>query len=81
MLKFLIDVSIFFQNVCSSIATETVLIVFPNQFWCSILIIHIYLFTLLSHDVSVFQVDLSEPILSRFDILCVIRDTVEPMEV
>ena len=27
------------------------------------------------------QVDLSEPILSRFDILCVVRDTVEPAEV
>lgn len=27
------------------------------------------------------QVDLSEPILSRFDILCVVRDTVDPTEV
>ena len=28
-----------------------------------------------------FQVDLSEPILSRFDILCVVRDTVDPIQV
>ena len=27
------------------------------------------------------QVDLTEPILSRFDILCVVRDTVDPVEV
>ncbi len=27
------------------------------------------------------NVDLSEPILSRFDILCVVRDTVDPVEV
>jgi DNA replicative helicase MCM subunit Mcm2 (Cdc46/Mcm family) len=27
------------------------------------------------------QVDLSEPILSRFDVLCVVRDTVDPVEV
>jgi DNA replication licensing factor MCM2 len=27
-----------------------------------------------------FQVDLTEPILSRFDILCVVRDTVDPVE-
>lgn len=26
------------------------------------------------------QVDLTEPILSRFDILCVVRDTVDPIE-
>ena len=26
------------------------------------------------------QMDLSEPILSRFDILCVVRDTVDPVE-
>jgi len=26
------------------------------------------------------QVDLTEPILSRFDILCVVRDTVDPVE-
>ncbi|KAK7081231.1 MCM DNA helicase complex subunit, partial [Halocaridina rubra] len=25
-------------------------------------------------------VDLSEPILSRFDILCVVRDTVDPIQ-
>ena len=28
-----------------------------------------------------FQVDLTEPILSRFDILCVVRDTVDPVQV
>ena len=28
-----------------------------------------------------FQVDLTEPILSRFDVLCVVRDTVDPVEV
>ena len=27
------------------------------------------------------QVDLTEPILSRFDILCVVRDMVDPVEV
>ena len=27
------------------------------------------------------QVDLTEPILSRFDILCVVRDIVDPVEV
>ena len=27
------------------------------------------------------QVDLTEPILSRFDILCVVRDLVDPVEV
>jgi DNA replication licensing factor MCM2 len=27
------------------------------------------------------QVDLSEPILSRFDVLCVVRDMVDPVEV
>ena len=27
------------------------------------------------------QVDLTEPILSRFDILCVVRDVVDPVEV
>jgi hypothetical protein len=27
------------------------------------------------------QVDLTEPILSRFDILCVVRDTVDPVQV
>jgi DNA replicative helicase MCM subunit Mcm2 (Cdc46/Mcm family) len=27
-----------------------------------------------------FKVDLTEPILSRFDILCVVRDTVDPVE-
>ena len=27
------------------------------------------------------QVDLTEPILSRFDVLCVVRDTVDPVEV
>jgi len=26
------------------------------------------------------QVDLTEPILSRFDILCVVRDTVDPVD-
>lgn len=26
------------------------------------------------------QVDLTEPILSRFDILCVVRDTVDPVQ-
>lgn len=26
------------------------------------------------------QVDLSEPILSRFDVLCVVRDTVDPVQ-
>ncbi len=26
------------------------------------------------------QVDLTEPILSRFDILCTVRDTVDPVE-
>jgi len=26
------------------------------------------------------QVDLTEPILSRFDILCVVRDTVDPID-
>ena len=30
---------------------------------------------------SSFQVDLTEPILSRFDVLCVVRDTVDPVEV
>lgn len=30
--------------------------------------------------IFIFQVDLSEPILSRFDILCVVRDKVDPME-
>lgn len=28
----------------------------------------------------IFQVDLSEPILSRFDILCVVRDVVDPIQ-
>lgn len=28
-----------------------------------------------------FQVDLTEPILSRFDILCIVRDQVDPTEV
>ena len=27
------------------------------------------------------QVDLTEPILSRFDILCVVKDTVDPVQV
>ena len=27
------------------------------------------------------QVDLTEPILSRFDIICVVRDVVDPVEV
>ena len=27
------------------------------------------------------QVDLTEPILSRFDIICVVRDIVDPVEV
>lgn len=27
------------------------------------------------------QVDLTEPILSRFDIICVVRDLVDPVEV
>ena len=27
------------------------------------------------------QVDLTEPILSRFDILCVVRDSIDPIEV
>ena len=27
------------------------------------------------------QVDLTEPILSRFDVLCVVRDTVDPVQV
>lgn len=27
------------------------------------------------------NVDLSEPILSRFDVLCVVRDTVDPVQV
>lgn len=31
--------------------------------------------------VSGVQVDLTEPILSRFDILCVVRDVVDPVEV
>ena len=30
---------------------------------------------------SSIQVDLTEPILSRFDVLCVVRDTVDPVEV
>ena len=30
--------------------------------------------------VSSSQVDLTEPILSRFDILCVVRDVVDPVE-
>ncbi len=30
---------------------------------------------------GVLQVDLTEPILSRFDILCVVRDIVDPVEV
>ena len=29
----------------------------------------------------VIQVDLTEPILSRFDILCVVKDTVDPVQV
>ncbi len=33
------------------------------------------------HFTQMFQVDLTEPILSRFDILCVVRDTVDPIEV
>ena len=31
--------------------------------------------------VSSSQVDMTEPILSRFDILCVVRDVVDPVEV
>ena len=36
-----------------------------------------WIFHLIGH---LFQVDLTEPILSRFDILCVVRDTVDPIQ-
>jgi hypothetical protein len=37
--------------------------------------------SLQNHNVFLLQVDLSEPILSRFDILCVVRDLVDPIQV
>ena len=43
----------------------------------SINAIHVFLPPLPLH----LQVDLTEPILSRFDILCVVRDIVDPVEV
>ena len=36
---------------------------------------------ILKHHCLALQVDLTEPILSRFDILCVVKDTVDPIQV
>lgn len=41
---------------------------------CTVAMEHVLLYTSM-------QVDLTEPILSRFDILCVVRDLVDPVEV
>ena len=48
-----------------------------------ILVILVLLFTQYSQNQSCveLQVDLTEPILSRFDILCVVKDTVDPVQV
>ena len=35
----------------------------------------------MAYFLSILQVDLTEPILSRFDILCVVKDTVDPVQV
>jgi len=37
-------------------------------------------YTLMYHFYACVQVNLSEPILSRFDVLCVVRDEVDPMQ-
>ena len=46
---------------------------------CFCTFVHLGMYLL--HVFFVLQVDLTEPILSRFDILCVVRDTVDPVEV
>ena len=41
----------------------------------------LFFHTIFSKSCVDLQVDLTEPILSRFDILCVVKDTVDPVQV